>query len=49
MQVQLAQHGPGSCSMPKVSAPMVRVKEDPGTDHEEEDEEEQEDTDNDMN
>jgi len=30
--VQLAQHGKGSYSMPKVSAPTVLVKEDPGSD-----------------
>jgi len=30
--VQLAQHGKGSYSMPKVSAPTVMVKEDPGSD-----------------
>jgi len=30
--VQLAQHGKGSYSMPKVSAPAVLVKEDPGSD-----------------
>merc|ERR1712025_1477602 len=30
--VQLAQHGKGSYSMPKVTAPTVLVKEDPGSD-----------------
>jgi len=48
--VQLAQHGPGSVAMPKVTAPMIRLKEDPGSDPEEEEElEDPEDSDVDIN
>jgi len=48
--VQLAQHGPGACAMPKVTAPMVRVKEDPGSDPEDlDDMDEPDDSDVDIN
>jgi len=47
--VQLAQHGPGSCAMPKVTAPVVMVKADPGSDPEEEEDLDPEDSDVDIN
>jgi len=48
--VQLAQHGPGSCAMPKVTAPMVRVKEDPGSDPDDQDDmDDPDDSDVDIN